>query len=107
MNRRFLLFPNVYPWFLLMAAMDIVFTWVVLALGGQELNLFAAHLLERHGFIGMVWLKCLSVLVVVAICEVVGRGQRVTGLNLARCSVLVTCVPVVVAATQLVSAGLY
>ncbi len=35
------LYPDLYTWFVFFAAMDVMLTWTILALGGREINGFA------------------------------------------------------------------
>lgn len=77
------LYPAIYPWLMGLAALDVVLTWIVLSLGGEEMNLVARRVIEVGGFAGMAALKFASLGVVLAICEYVGRRQHRVGRRLA------------------------
>jgi hypothetical protein len=99
--RRAVLYPDLYPWYVLLASLDIMLTWVVLHLGGRELNHVADWVLNRWDLPGMVIFKFSLVTLVVVICEVVGHVRGPLGRKLAEWAVAVTAIPVVVAAVQL------
>ncbi|MCP4594048.1 MAG: hypothetical protein GY842_25220, partial [bacterium] len=40
------LYPDIYVWFVFLAAVDLMLTWVILATGGKELNWIAASIVE-------------------------------------------------------------
>ena len=102
--RRAVLFPNVYVWYVLFAALDIILTWVILHWGGSELNALADWIIRRHDLLGIVTYKFALVLFVVLVCEIVGRRNRRRGLKLARWAVILTAFPVVVALIHLMRA---
>lgn len=94
---RHVLYPNTYLWLVFVSSMDIMMTWVVLHFGGYEANGLAAMALQNHGLPGLVGFKFAFVMLVIVICEVVGRRKRETGFALARAAVGVTCLPVILA----------
>jgi len=94
-------YPNLYVWFVFLAAMDVMMTWLVLAAGGNEENVLAHWFLAKWGLPGMVVLKFTAVIVVVFICELVGRFREATGQNLARFAVAINVIPVTLAFVQL------
>ncbi|RJP35776.1 MAG: hypothetical protein C4547_08990 [Phycisphaerales bacterium] len=94
-------YPNLYVWFVFLAAMDIMMTWIVLAFGGREANVLAHWFLARWGLQGLIGLKFASVIFVVLICEVVGRIRDAAGRNLARAAVALNVLPVLLAFLQL------
>jgi hypothetical protein len=96
------LYENHYTWFVLVSALDVMFTWIVLHAGGREANAIAAAVLQRFGLEGMVAFKFALVAFVIVLCEVIGRRSRNAGRNLASASVALTCVPLVVAVMLLV-----
>jgi len=98
---RAVLYPNVYVWYVLLASLDVMLTAVILAAGGYEMNLLADRVLHRWGLPGLVGFKFSLVLLVVAICEVVGRRNDRTGRKLAEWAVAITAIPVVVSLVQL------
>lgn len=85
-----LLFPFEYLMFVTVSAMDIVLTWVILQSGGSELNPIANLVIEHHGLNGMVAYKFALVVLVVVLCESVGRAQVIKGRLLAWFCVLLT-----------------
>jgi hypothetical protein len=96
MLRQPLLYPAWYPWFVGLAALDVVFTGMLLGLGGREVNLVAKKLIETAGMPGAIALKFATVALVVVICEVVGRRSLPAGRRLAAAAVALNSLPVVV-----------
>ncbi|MCA9282370.1 MAG: hypothetical protein H6812_03940 [Phycisphaeraceae bacterium] len=101
MLHRPILYPRIYPWYLLLASLDVMLTWVVLSMGGVELNTVAAWVIDRHDVTGMVMLKFATVLFVLCACERIGYEKDNVGRRLATFAVLINCVPVVMAVSQL------
>ncbi len=99
---RPVLYPNVYVWYLLLAALDIMLTAVIVGAGGFEINTLADRVMIRWGMPGLVIFKFSLVVLVVAICEIVGRKKDRTGRKLAEWAVAITAIPVVVSLLQLV-----
>lgn len=99
-----MLFPNHYAWFLFMAAMDIMMTWVILGppFDGLEVNWLADQVIRFGGLRAMIGYKFALVVLVIVICEVVGRRSRGRGVLLANLAVILTSFPVIVAFVQLV-----
>ncbi|MGQ0629356.1 MAG: DUF5658 family protein [Phycisphaerales bacterium] len=95
------LFPNHYAWLLLVGALDVMLTYVVLRLGGIELNGLAARAIESAGHWGLVAIKFSAAAVVVLLCEAVGRRQRLSGRRLSEWAIAIWSFPVVVALVQL------
>jgi len=104
-HKRKVLYPNAYVWFVLLAALDLMFTWIILHNDGHELNILADWVIQRFDLYGVVAYKFLLVLGVVAICEVIGRRNHRVGLRLAHWAVILTTVPVVVGLVNLLAAG--
>lgn len=98
-----MLYQRAYLWFVLVSALDIVFTWTILSLGGKEVNVIADAVIAHTGFSGMMIYKFCLVLLVVVICEVVGRRRLALGRFLASWSVAITAVPVVLSLYQLLA----
>jgi len=97
-----ILYPKTYAAFLLVAAMDVICTWVVLALGGRELNAFANLLLQRwdvHGLLALKFSVCVMVLIT---CEFIGRRRPATAVRLAIAAIVLNMFPVVVGTGQVV-----
>jgi hypothetical protein len=97
---RVWLYPRMYAWFILLAALDILLTYMILSplFGdrGREVNAVAEWVIEQYGLFGMVVYKYALVAVVVTICQYVGRRQPAKGRRLAEWSVAITAIPVVV-----------
>src|SRR2546426_5662337 len=69
-HRRPVLYPDRYAWYVLASSLDVMVTVTLLVhLGGREVNSFAQWSIERFGTWGLIGLKFLSVILVVAICE--------------------------------------
>jgi len=102
--RRAVLFPDVYAWFVLFSVLDLVLTWVILHLEGAELNAVADWVIRRYDLVGVTIYKFALVLLVVLVCEIVGRRRPQTGLRLARWAVVLSTFPVVVAVVHLIGA---
>jgi hypothetical protein len=98
-----MLYQRAYLWFVLVSALDITFTWTIISLGGKEVNAVADAVIAHTGFAGMMIYKFCLVLLVVVICEVVGRHRRALGRVLASWSVAITAIPVVLSLVQLVT----
>ncbi|MBL8964134.1 MAG: hypothetical protein KF787_02145 [Phycisphaeraceae bacterium] len=98
---RPVLFPAIYPWLLLAASLDVMLTWVCLAMGGTEFNPIAAVCIDSGGMHGALALKFSCLVVVVLACEAVGRRKFVTGQRLAVAAVALNVLPVGAALLQL------
>jgi len=95
------LYPDLYCWYVLAASLDILVTAIVMAhYGAVEVNGFAAAIIERYDFVGLVPMKYLTVVLVLLICEYVGRQRHVMGLRVAQFAVLISFFPVAAAAMQ-------
>lgn len=91
---RALRYPREYAWYILAGTLDIVVTHFILQLGGHEVNILADRLIERFGVWGLVALKYGTVVLVVLICEAVGRTRPRVGRALARAAVVISAFPV-------------
>lgn len=98
-----LLYETTYVWFVFVSALDVMFTWIILHSGGQELNWIAAVVISHSGLYGMLGFKFSLVTLIVLICEEIGRRKHTTGLAVAEWAVMLTTIPVVVAVVQLLS----
>lgn len=96
-DQRHVIFPNGYVWFVFVSALDIMLTWVVLHLGGREANALANEIIYRYGLPGLVAFKFALVIVVVLICEIVGRKKHESARLLLSVGIMITCMPVVLA----------
>lgn len=96
------LYPNLYVWYVLASALDVMVTYSILEhFDGWEVNLLAAHLIERFGNWGLIGLKFSSVVVVVCVCEAVGRARASAGRWLAIAAIVVGALPVGIGLLQL------
>jgi len=93
---RPLLFETAYMWLVLVSALDIIFTWVILHLGGYEANALAARIIDRYGLVGVVIFKFSMMAFVILLCEFIGRRRLASGRLLAYSAALLSTFPVVV-----------
>jgi hypothetical protein len=100
MLRRQPHYPSQYLWFVLLSSLDVFFTWIVLYFGGGEANPFANHFLSLNPRY-LIFYKFGLVIFVILICELLGDRHKRAGLNLVHAACLITCVPVLLAITQL------
>lgn len=98
-----MLYPRSYKWFVFISAVDVILTWFILLLGGREVNVIADAVIAGAGLQGILIYKFCLVLLVVMICEVVGRRRPGVGRNLARAAIVITALPVVLSIAQLVT----
>jgi hypothetical protein len=96
-------FAEIYPWYLAVAAADILVTWAVLASGGRELNSVAAWAWGAAGVTGLTALKFATVIVVVLICELIAESSEHAGRRLALWAVALSATPIFFAAGQAVA----
>jgi len=106
-------YPNAYVWFIFLAALDIMLTYLILhpvlfphdaamtESRGAEENVVAGWVIERWDVPGMVAFKFVLVALVVVLCEVIGRHRDATGRRIAEWAVAVTVIPVLVALVQM------
>ncbi len=108
--RRAVLYPNHYCWFVLFSALDIMLTYTILheymQYDGRELNSFADFVIRHAGLNGAIALKVVSIVIVIFVCEYVGRRKPITGRTLAVCVVAMSTVPVIFAIVQLAAVNL-
>ena len=98
---RALRYQNHYVWFVFVSAMDVMLTWVILFFGGREANHVADFVIARFGLPGLVLFKFAIVVLVVLLCEAVGRRRPGAGKSLAEWAIAITCIPVAAALYQL------
>ncbi len=92
---RGVLFTGLYSWYILAATLDVVLTHTILHhFGGSEVNRLADALIQRHGVAGMIGLKYSSIVLVVIICEYVGRRDTHLGQRLAMVAIAMSALPV-------------
>ena len=106
-------YPNAYVWFIFLAALDIMLTYLILhpvlfardatmtESRGSEANALANWFIERWDVPGMVIFKFVLVVLVVVLCELIGRRKDETGRRIAEWAVAITSIPVLVALVQM------
>lgn len=90
-----MLFERFYPWLVLAACLDIMLTYVVLTRGGREVNALAAAVIDAAGHWGMIGYKLTIIIVVILICEFVGRHRQQVGQTLVGIAIALNLLPVV------------
>lgn len=101
--RRRVLFPNHYAWFVLLGSLDIMVTYKLLVhLGAREVNTIAQRSIELFGLWGLIGLKFASVIVVICICEHIGRRRERAGNLLAKAAIAISLLPITAAMVQIV-----
>ncbi|MEM7622795.1 MAG: hypothetical protein AAF235_06280 [Planctomycetota bacterium] len=106
--RRDLLYPDRYAWYVLVGALDIMLTATVIRyFSARELNTVADFMLDRFGLSGLIALKFATIIVVVLICDYIGRRKFKQGLRLSEWAIALSAVPVVISMIQIamVSSG--
>jgi uncharacterized membrane protein len=89
-------YQNAYTWLVLVSALDVMLTLVVLvAMNGFEINPVAAAVIHTLGYGWAIIFKFAIVVLVVLICEVVGRMNDRSGRKLARAAVAINSLPVI------------
>ena len=87
------LYPNEYVWFVLVASLDVMFTWAILQRGGTEVNPIARLVIDAWALPGAIAFKYALTVFVIVVCEIVGRQRPQTGRRLAWVAVAVSAVP--------------
>lgn len=100
------LYPDIYTWFIFLAAMDLFFTLLILhpTFGAVEVNVLARWVMVNGGLNGIILYKFGLVGVIIVICEIVGRQKQPVGRKLAEWCVAVTAIPVTLSFIQLLAA---
>ena len=99
-------YPNPYVWLVLVSALDIFLTILVLyAWKGHEVNPIAAAIIAHMGFQWTVVFKYALIVLVIIICEVVGRRNDRTGWKLAMVGIMLSAFPVAYPFALLFRAG--
>lgn len=99
--RRPVAYPDQYCWFVLAGALDLTLTWVVLHLGGVEVNPVAHGVLRLGGLWGLVTLKFSAAVVVIVVCEALSQRHHERGRWLATASAVVSFIPPAFALAQI------
>lgn len=101
-NLRQVLFPDHYCWYLLVCSLDLMLTNTILHhFGGVEVNGLAAGIIEAGGFWGLIAFKMTTAILVIAICEHIGRVRIATARRVAEWAIAISAVPSVLSLTQL------
>jgi len=87
-------YQNQYVWFVFFSALDIMLTWAILRRGGREVNPVADQIIDMWGLTGAILFKFSLTMLVVIVCEVVGRQRLSTGTWLATTAMVVSAIPV-------------
>jgi hypothetical protein len=95
------LYEDRYAWFVLVSALDLMLTWIILHVGGREVNAVAAAILDRYDLPGLVVFKFSLVTVVIVLCEIIGRLNMRAGQRLASSAIAITCIPLLIAVLML------
>lgn len=96
-----MLFQNAYVWIVFLSSMDVMLTYVILRLGGREVNPVAMYVIKfwddlmHLGMAGATVFKFALVVFTIVICEIVGRRSLRKGRRLARVLIVISTVPVV------------
>lgn len=85
-----------------LSGLDIILTWTILAMEGQELNPLAAAVIDHIGLPGMVAFKFCLVAFVMIMSEVIGRKRPKVGRKVGTWAIGLSAIPVVLAVAQLV-----
>ena len=108
---RFLSIPhmryqNVYVWLVLVSVLDALLTYLVLYVWeGHEVNPVAEAIIGQMGFGWTVVFKLTICVLVIVICEVVGRLSDRAGHRLALAAVIISVLPVLYTFALLRTAG--
>lgn len=90
------LYPTHYVWYIFASTLDIMLTYAIIwKLGGREVNAVARHFIENYGgHWGLIFLKYATVILVVGICESIGRRRLALGSRLALAAIIISAFPV-------------
>lgn len=98
-------YENAYLWLVFVSALDVLLTSLVLYVWeGHEVNPIAEAIIGRMGFNWTVAFKFAMCVLVIIICEVVGRHRDRAGRRLAVAAVIISSVPVIFTFALLLSA---
>jgi hypothetical protein len=92
--RQQALYPALYPWLVGLAVLDVLVTWLVLGMGGREINFVARAVIDLGGVPGMAFLKLVTLIIVLGVCEYVGRREHRVGRRLAEWAVVANTIAV-------------
>lgn len=96
------LFPDRYAWYVLVCFLDLIITNTMLSrFGGVEVNGIAHRIIEAAGFPGLIAYKAASIVLVVSICEIIGRRRISTARRLSEWGIALSAIPVVIGLLQI------
>lgn len=88
-------YPNAYVWLVFVSVLDLLLTMFVLYLWeGYEVNPIAAAIIDHMGFRWAIVFKFGLIVLVIIICEILGRRHDPTGRKLATIAVVISTLPV-------------
>jgi len=90
-----------YAWFVVLSVLDVMFTWTILLCGGTEVNAIADAVIAHSGANGIILYKFCLVVLVIVLCEVIGRRRDRIARLLAEWSVALTSIPILLSIYQL------
>ena len=80
---------------MLVSALDLILTLLVLGVWeGREVNPIAAVVIAEMGYVGAIGFKFAIVVLVIVMCEVVGRQSERKGRAIALAAVVISALPV-------------
>lgn len=89
------LYPSLYAWYILASSLDIMLTYLIVwKFGGREINGIAQQFIDMFGHWGLILLKFSTVILVVLICELVGKKREGLGKALAIAAIGISAMPV-------------
>lgn len=96
------LFPDRYAWYVLVCFLDLIITNTILSrFGGVEVNGIAHRIIEAAGFPGLIAYKVASIVLVVSICEIIGRRRISTARRLSEWGIALSAMPVIIGLLQI------
>ncbi len=96
------LFPDHYCWYVLVCVLDLVLTNTVIHhFDGVEANRLAAGIIEAGGFWGLIAFKMATAVLVIGICERIGRERVTTARRVAEWAIAISAVPSVLSLLQI------
>ena len=100
-----LLYPNLYLTFVALSTIDLIMTCEILSYAPQatEMNPIAAAMILKYGLLGLLAYKLPMTVLNVMLIESVGRLRHRTGYRLAVAAVVITTLPPVWLALQIMA----
>lgn len=91
-------YPRPYGWLIIVSTLDLVMTWIIIAIhGGTEANPVADLVLSTWGYWGLIIYKFALMTFVVVVCEIVARSRPWLARTLAYFGVAISAIPFFVA----------